>query len=150
MNSVKRFYLWQDNGLNHLSLLQSPVNFIARLYIAKIFFLSGLTKLRDWDSTLFLFEEEYQVPLLSPELAAYLGTGGELVLPILLVIGFFTRASAMGLFIVNIVAAISLAEITQAALSQHVLWGALLMVTVIMGGGKFALDFLMVKVISKQ
>ena len=52
----------------------------ARAYLAQVFFLSGLTKLRDWDTTLLLFTEEYRVPLLSPALAAALGTAGELVL----------------------------------------------------------------------
>lgn len=140
MNTFKRFYLWQENFLNHLTNLKSPVIFLTRIYIAQIFFLSGLTKLRDWDSTLFLFEEEYHVPLLPPELAAYLGTGGELILPIMLLLGFFTRASGIGLLIVNIVAAISLQDITQAAFSQHVLWGTLLIAITIFGGGRVSLD----------
>ena len=36
----------------------------ARAYLAQAFFLSGLTKIRDWDITLLLFTEEYKVPLL--------------------------------------------------------------------------------------
>lgn len=141
MNNIKRFYLWQDNILAYLDNLKNPIILLARLYIAKIFFLSGLTKIRDWDSTLFLFQEEYQVPLLPPELAAYMGTGGELLLPFLLGVGIFTRASAIGLFIVNLVAVISLPEITQAALSQHWLWATLLLFIAIFGGGKLALDY---------
>ncbi len=145
MNSFKRFYLWQENFLDHLAFLKDPAILLARIYLAQIFFLSGLTKLRDWDSTLFLFQEEYQVPLLPPELAAYLGTGGELLLPLLLLLGYFTRASGIGLFIVNIIAVISLLDITQAALSQHVLWGVLLIVAIILGGGKLSLDFYLLK-----
>ena len=67
-----------------VSHLQSLALLAARLYVAQVFFLSGLTKLRDWSSTLALFHDIYQVPLLPPALAAYLGTGGELVLPVLL------------------------------------------------------------------
>lgn len=145
MNSISRFYLWQENYLAFIGILKSPAIFVARLYVAKIFFLSGLTKLRDWDSTLFLFQEEYQVPLLPPELAAYLGTSGELLFPILLTLGLFTRPSAIGLFFVNFVAAISLPDLTQAALSQHLLWGTLLAVCIILGGGRFTVDFYALK-----
>lgn len=145
MNSFKYFYLWQENTLAYLTNLTSTALFIARLYTAKIFFLSGLTKIRDWDSTLFLFQEEYKVPLLTPEIAAYLGTGGELLLPPLLVIGFFTRATALGLLLVNITAAISLADISQTALTQHIFWGALLCAITILGAGKLAVDFHLLK-----
>ena len=48
-----------------------------RLWIANIFFKAGLSKIQSWDSTLMLFEYEYEVPLLSPKLAAYLGTGAD-------------------------------------------------------------------------
>ena len=70
-----------------LDALQPLAALAARLYIAQVFFLSGLTKIRDWESTLFLFHEEYKVPLLSPALAAVMGTTGELALPALLVPG---------------------------------------------------------------
>eukprot|EP01136_Pigoraptor_vietnamica_P014420 Opistho-1_new@56590 len=70
-----------------LDLLQPLALLVARIYVAQVFFLSGLTKLRDWETTVALFTDEYQVPLLSPELAATLGTGGELVLPVLLFLG---------------------------------------------------------------
>lgn len=141
MNSLRHFYFWQESILSNFRKLESLALLLARLYVAKIFFFSGLTKIRDWDSTLFLFQEEYKVPLLPPELAAYLGTGGELLLPPLLLIGFLTRFVSLGLFVVNIVAVISLPEITQAALSQHSLWAILLVMVVIYGGGKFTLDY---------
>jgi putative oxidoreductase len=141
MNSLRSFYYWQEGVFSNFKKLESLAILLARLYVAKIFFFSGLTKIRDWDSTLFLFQEEYKVPLLPPELAAYLGAGGELLLPPLLLIGLLTRFASLSLFIVNIVAAISLPEITQAALSQHCLWAILLLMVVIHGGGKFTLDF---------
>ena len=56
-----------------MNSFQSPAAVLARLYVAQIFFASGLTKLRDWDITLALFTDEYKVPLLSPEIAALLG-----------------------------------------------------------------------------
>lgn len=85
---------------------------VARAYLAQVFFLSGLTKIRDWDTTLLLFTEEYRVPLLPPDLAAVLGTAGELVLPVLLLVGLAGRFAALGLSVVNVVAVLSLAEIS--------------------------------------
>ena len=130
---------------NKINLLQPIALFAARLYVGWAFFASGLTKLRDWDSTLFLFEEEYQVPFLPYELAAYLGTAGELILPVLLVLGFTSRFAALGLFVVNIVAVISLEDIAPAAYTEHVLWGVLLAQVVIFSGGRFTVDFIIKK-----
>lgn len=123
-----------------LNQLQPAAALLARLYVAKVFFWSGLTKLRDWETTVGLFTDEYKVPFLSPEIAAALGTAGELVLPVLLVIGLGGRFAALGLFVVNIVAVISLAEIAPAALQQHVFWGALLAGIAIFGVGSWSLE----------
>ena len=117
-----------------------PSILFVRLYIANIFFKSGLTKLRDWESTLMLFEYEYEVPLVSPMVAAWAGTIGELVLPVLLAIGLFSRLSAVGLFIVNVVAVISLVDISPAAMNEHILWGSLLVFVFLLGGKKLSLD----------
>jgi putative oxidoreductase len=99
-----------------------------------------LTKVRHWETTLALFEDEYQVPLLSPALAAVLGTAGELVLPVLLALGLAGRFAAAGLSVVNAVAVISLAEIAPAALQQHVFWGSLLVALLLWGPGRWSLD----------
>ncbi len=80
---------------------------IGRLWVAWIFFRSGQTKFASWDSTLFLFEYEYQVPFLPWEMAAYLATAGELILPVLLAVGFLSRPTALALFVLNAVAVIS-------------------------------------------
>lgn len=117
----------------------------ARAYLAQAFFLSGLTKIRDWDITLLLFTEEYKVPLLSPEVAAVMGTAGELVLPVLLVLGLAGRFSALGLSVVNIVAVLSLSEIAPAALQQHITWGVLLAALALYGLGRWSLDCAVVK-----
>lgn len=125
------------------SKLHSLAAIAARLYIAEVFFSSGLTKIKDWETTLFLFAEEYQVPLLPYELAAYLGTFGELVFPVLLVAGLLTKLSALGLFAVNLVAVISLTDIAPAALYLHVIWGLLLAQLAIYGGGMLSTDKLL-------
>jgi putative oxidoreductase len=128
-----------------LNSLQPVAALLARLYVAQVFFLSGLTKIRDWDITLALFMDEYKVPLLPPVLAAAMGTAGELVLPVLLVLGFGGRFAALGLSVVNVVAVVSLTEIAPAALQQHVFWGALLAGIAIFGPGRFSADHLFVR-----
>ena len=125
---------------NTINKVQPLALLAARLYVTWVFFTSGLTKLRDWESTLFLFEEEYSVPFIHFEVAAWLGTAGELILPVLLVFGLLGRFSALGLFIVNIVAVISLEEIAPAAYTLHVLWGLLLAQVFIWGPGMISID----------
>ncbi|CAD5372100.1 Putative oxidoreductase [Rubrivivax sp. A210] len=125
-----------------LEALQPPAQLAARLYVAQVFFLSGLTKIRDWETTLALFADEYHVPLLPPELAAWAGTAGELLLPVLLVLGLGGRFAALGLSVVNVVAVLSLAEIAPAALQQHQFWGSLLIALLLWGPGRWSLDTL--------
>jgi putative oxidoreductase len=126
-----------------LEALQPLALLAARLFVAQAFFASGLTKLRDWETTLALFSDEYHVPLLSPPVAAAMGTAGELVLPVLLALGLAGRFAALGLSFVNVVAVISLAEIAPAALAQHQLWGALLLVLLLWGPGRWSVDALL-------
>ena len=144
MNILKQFFTpvsgCYQNIASKVNLLQPIALLSARLYVGWVFLASGMTKLNDWDSTLFLFEEEYAVPFLPFELAAYLGTAAEIILPILLIAGFASRFAALGLFFVNIVAVISLEYIAPAAYAQHVLWGVLLAQVVIFSGGLFTLD----------
>ena len=93
-------------------------------------FLSGLTKLRDGETTLALFMDEYKVPLLSPEIAAAAGTAGELVLPVLLAFGLAGRFAAAGLSVVNAVAVIILPRSRPRAATTHplgtLLWASAL------------------------
>ncbi|WP_297505859.1 DoxX family protein [Ferrovum sp.] len=112
-----------------------------RLFLANVFFKSGLTKIQTWDSTLYLFREEYHVPLLPPDFAAYLATSAELGLPVLLMFGLFGRFAALGLFILNAVAAYSYYDqLSDAGLNQHLYWGLLLAVMLLHGVGRWSLD----------
>jgi putative oxidoreductase len=123
-----------------LDRLQPLFAFALRLYVARVFFTSGMIKLGNWTGTLGLFENEYHVPLLPPHVAAVVGTTAELVLPIFLFLGLGTRAAAIALFGFNFCAAASYPGLSAAGLKDHVLWGALLLVTVFYGPGKIALD----------
>lgn len=133
------FTLW-GRFVAGLEMLQPLALLAARFYVAQAFFLSGLTKIHDWDTTLALFADEYKVPLLSPMVAAIAGTTGELLLPVLLLLGLAGRFAALGLSVMNVVAVISLAEIAPAALQQHVFWGSLLLALVLWGPGRWSLD----------
>ena len=116
-----------------------------RLYVSWVFLKSGMHKIGDWETTLVLFEYEYQVPLLNFEFAAYLATFGELVIPIFLIAGFGTRFAALALSLVNIVAVISYyATLAKGAgLVWHYLWGSMLLVNIVYGGGLASVDHLL-------
>ena len=113
-----------------------------RLFVAEAFLASGSTKIASWDTTVALFENEYQVPLLPPELAAYLGSGAELVLPVFVALGLGGRLAAIALFVFNIVAVIAYPDLSPAGLKDHQLWGLILLVVALHGPGKLSLDHL--------
>jgi putative oxidoreductase len=141
---LARLWSFIEHGAASLTWLQPAAQLAARCYVASVFFSSGLTKLRDWDTTLALFADEYHVPLLSPTVAAWLGTGAELILPVLLVFGLFGRFAALGLSLLNVVAVLSLMDIPDAALMGHVFWGSLLLALLLWGSGRWSLDRFMV------
>ncbi|HFE48507.1 MAG TPA: DoxX family protein [Chromatiaceae bacterium] len=119
-----------------------------RLWVAWAFIKSGLTKIQSWETTKMLFEYEYNVPLLSPEHAALLGTLAELSLPLLVAVGLLGRASALGLFVFNAVAVYAYSSFLfsgegAAGLQQHILWGTMLLITVFHGPGRLSLDHLL-------
>jgi putative oxidoreductase len=137
---LARLWRFGEQAIDALHRLQPLALLGARLFVASVFFRSGLTKLRDWDTTLALFNDEYHVPLLDPTLAAFMGTGAELALPVLLAFGLFGRFAAAGLTVLNVVAVLSLAEVPEAALAGHVFWGSLLLGLLLWGPGAISLD----------
>jgi putative oxidoreductase len=133
---------WYDAAVRALTALTPVLDFAIRYLVAEAFFKSGLTKIASWDTTIALFENEYAVPLLPPETAAYLGTATELAVPVLLVLGLLTRPAALVLFVFNIVAVISYPDLSEGGLKDHFYWGLLLLVTLFHGPGKLSLDHL--------
>ena len=125
---------------NLLDKLQPIAALAMRLYVAKVFIMSGWLKVSRWDSTLALFQNDYHVPVLSPHVAAVLGTMAELGLPLLLILGIGTRAGAIALFLFNIVAVISYPDLSDAGLKDHYLWGALMLVIAVYGPGRLSVD----------
>lgn len=133
-----------------LETLRPVFSLLVRVYVSWVFLKSGWLKLNDWESTLALFSSEYRVPLLPPALAAVVGTAGELVFPVLVILGLAGRLSALGLFAVNALAVISYkhvlyAEGFEAAIGQHYLWGFMMLVIVFHGPGALSLDRLLAR-----
>jgi putative oxidoreductase len=116
-----------------------------RLYIAKVFWMSGLTKIRDWSVTLALFTNEYHVPLLPPAVAAVMGTATELSMPVLLALGLATRFGAFVLFVFNIIAVVSYAALPAIAVKDHILWGTMILVILFVGPGRISVDHVLVR-----
>ena len=117
---------------------------VARFGIASVFFLSGRTKVDGWltisDSAYSLFETEYRLPLLSPYVAAHAATYAEHFLPILLILGLFTRFAALGLFGMTVVIEIF---VYPDAWPTHLSWAAILMPLIARGGGRWSVDHLL-------
>ena len=117
---------------------------LLRLYVAKIFFMSGLSKTRDWEMTISLFTDEYQVPWLSAQVAAWAATLAELIFPVLLVLGLWRSLAAFGLLIVNVMAVVSYYHVLNdmpAALQDHLEWGLMLLLLTSMVSQKLSIDY---------
>lgn len=133
-------YLYQQT-IQKMHCYFTPILLLlTRLWVANIFLKSGYLKISTWDSTLYLFEEEYQVPLLPWEMAAYLATAAELILPIFLILGLFTRPMAALLFVFNIIAVISYPVLWEGGFYDHQLWGLMLLINIVWGAGVISID----------
>jgi putative oxidoreductase len=111
-----------------------------RLAVATVFWSSAMTKLANWDTALTLFAEEYKLPLLPPELAAYLAVSIELATPVLLVLGLLTRPAALVLLGMTAVIEILVYPL---AWPTHLQWAAMLLVLLCRGAGRLSLDSLL-------
>ena len=114
--------------------------FFMRFWMAKIFWYSGLTKIDSWQSTVYLFQYEYAVPIIPAELAAAMATATELSAPILLLLGFMTRLAAIPMLIMTAVI-----QFTYLDLIVHLYWAILLGTIILYGPGKYSIDHLFCK-----
>ena len=148
-----------DNGIEPLRRLSnkalSPLLDLGiRLYMANIFFKSGKSKLdnylnNDWGSTLFLFEEIHPIPGIPPNIAAIAGTGGEVILPVLLAFGLFGRFAAAGLLVITATIQFVVPADYGVQNPEHYMWMLLLAVPFLKGPGAISLDHLLLKFIRK-
>jgi putative oxidoreductase len=111
-----------------------------RLAIATVFWNSAMAKLANWETTISLFSEEYNVPILPPDFAAYLATTIELTTPVLLVLGFLTRPAS--LVLLGMVTVIEIFVYPQ-AWPTHLQWAAMLLVLLCRGAGTLSLDHML-------
>ncbi len=127
-----------------INRLKDLADLLARLWVAKIFLESGLSKIQDWGATMVLFKYDYSVPLMSPAVAAYLGTAAEFVLPAFLIIGFGGRFLIFAFFVYNIICVVSFhflwTPVGSSGLNDHVNWGILLMLLMFHGSGRYSVD----------
>lgn len=124
-----------------LERLAPLADLLLRLAVFRIFFWSGLAKIDDWSSTLLLFENEYNVPLLPPTLAAMLATGTELVASLLVLVGLLARLAALPLLALTMVIQFVLGTVDPAYNQlQHYLWMTLLLMLAVRGPGAWSLD----------
>jgi putative oxidoreductase len=111
-----------------------------RLAVATIFWNSAMTKLANWDTAVALFVDEYKVPLLPPELAAYLAVSIELATPVLLVAGLSTRFAALVLLCMTTVIEVFVYPL---AWPTHIQWAAMLLILLCRGSGRLSIDHLL-------
>ncbi|MDX2221466.1 MAG: DoxX family protein [Rhodospirillaceae bacterium] len=132
----------QRQAVSLLDRFAAPAADLAvRIMIGLVFFNSGRQKLQDWESTVFLFAEEYKVPLLTPEAAAWLGTTFEVTMPLLLFVGLAARLAALPLLGMALVIQFVLGASNPAYDSmEHFYWMILLLLIVVRGPGMLSLD----------
>lgn len=121
----------------------------ARGWIGYVFLKSGILKLQDWDATITLFTDQFQVPLLTPKYAALIGTAAEVALPCFVILGFGSRLMAALLFIFNLIAVLSYPSLwnngISTGLEQHINWGVILGLLMCFGYSKLSLDYLITR-----
>jgi putative oxidoreductase len=133
MDMIERTLRWLESV--PYWLLALPLRFA----VATVFWNSGTSKLANWNTTIELFTEEYKVPLLPPEIAAYMAASIELTTPVLLVLGLLTRPAALALL--GMTAFIEIFVYPQ-AWPTHIQWAAMLLVLLCRGPGKLSVDHL--------
>jgi putative oxidoreductase len=121
--------------LGHFPIAVLEVMF--RVGVGAVFFKSGLVKIQSWESTIGLFRDEYRVPLLPPEIAAYLGTAAELICPILIVAGLGARLGAAALLGMTFVIQVFVYPENWA---EHLIWAGLLTYILTRGPGTISAD----------
>ncbi|MCW5735913.1 MAG: DoxX family protein [Enhydrobacter sp.] len=108
-----------------------------RTAVGATFFRSGMLKLQSFDTTITLFRDEYRLPLLPPELAAYLGTAVELSAPVLLVLGVFARGGAAALLAMTLTIQFL---VYPENWPEHLMWASILAYVLTRGAGALSID----------
>jgi putative oxidoreductase len=116
--------------------ISPAVNLVVRLYVANIIFFLGLEKIQNWDAALFLFENEYQIPILPYWFAAIITAAIQLICAAMLVLGYHTRLAALILFIM-----VALSTFFYQQFLENYYWMMLLALFASYGADKWSLDY---------
>ena len=143
METIRKYSAPAIAAIKGLDFISPGVDLAARLWLANVFWKSGLTKIASWQTTQMLFNFEYHVPLLPPNVAAVLATSVELGGSMLLALGLASRFGTAALFILNFTAAISYPDLSESGLRDHIFWGILLALFFFHGPGKLSIDYLL-------
>jgi putative oxidoreductase len=125
----------------------SLIQLAMRISIGFVFFNSGLLKARSFEFAVKLFEAEYRLPLLPPELAARLAMSVEIVVPIFLFVGLATRLATLPLL--GMVLVIQVLVYPQAWV-EHLLWASVLLVLLTRGAGVLSLDHIIERALARR
>ena len=115
----------------------SLLEFGMRLAVGATFFRSGMNKLESFDTAIALFRDEYRLPLLPPEVAAYMGTTIELSAPVLLVLGLFARLGAAALLVMTLTIQFL---VYPENWPEHLMWASILAYVLSRGPGALSID----------
>lgn len=141
MNTLARVLgFWSDTFRIGKRTVGPLLDLAIRLWIAQIFFVSGILKVGAWDTALFLSSTEYPVTWLDPVTAAYLGASIEILGPIFLALGLATRLAALPMLCLALVI-----QFNYIAIDEHLFWAALLGWFVVRGAGSLSLDALIAR-----
>ncbi len=153
MNTLmKRGFAFHDDFAAALTRLGPLALLLFRAWVALAFWRAGVVKIEDPYGTQYLFNNEYHVPLLSGDVAAFLGTWIELITPWLLVVGLAGRLTALFLFVYNIIAVISYPDLWPHGFwtgligdgfNDHKVWAMMLLAVIAWGPGALSLDALL-------
>jgi len=118
----------------------SVLDLVVRLWIAEIFFISGVLKVTNWQTALFLAANVYPVSWLDPTTAAYVGASIELVGSMLLALGLGTRFAALPMLVLSLVA-----QFSYVAVDQQLFWAVFLLWFTVHGAGAFSIDHMLAR-----
>jgi uncharacterized membrane protein YphA (DoxX/SURF4 family) len=135
MSIVFTLYATVSHWLDKLNPL---MKLFIRLWMGAVFFKSGIGKVQDWDTAVLLFTHEHPVPYLSPEFAAGSAITFEILCPILLAFGLFSRFAVLPMLVMTAVI-----EFTYLQHLQHQYWAILLSTILFVGPGKLSLDYVL-------
>jgi putative oxidoreductase len=117
-----------------------PLSFVElgmRLAVGATFFRSGMLKYQSFDNAIVLFRDEYRLPVLPPDIAAYLGTAVELTAPVLLVLGLFARFGAAALLAMTLTIQFL---VYPENWPEHLMWASILAYILRSGAGALSID----------